>query len=119
MATALVSLLTGIPVNEDVAMTGEITLRGQVLPIGGLKEKSLAAHRAGLRTIVFPARNEGDLDDIPEEMRTAVHWVPATTMDDVLKAALPGALERAADATERVPDRQPERTPLAASGLRR
>jgi ATP-dependent Lon protease len=119
MATALVSLLTSIPVNEDVAMTGEITLRGQVLPIGGLKEKSLAAHRAGLRTIVFPARNEGDLDDIPEEMRTAVHWVPATTMDDVLKAALPGVLERAANAAERVPDHQPERTPLAASGLRR
>lgn len=94
MATALVSLLSGIPVADDVAMTGEITLRGQVLPIGGLKEKSLAAYRAGLRTIVFPARNDADLEDLPEEMRREVTWVPATTMDDVLRVAVPGVLER-------------------------
>lgn len=95
MATALISLLSGTPVADDVAMTGEITLRGQVLPIGGLKEKSLAAYRAGLRTIVFPERNEGDLDDLPEEMRRDVKWVPAKTMDDVLRAAVPGVLPEA------------------------
>jgi len=122
MATALVSLLTGTPVREDVAMTGEITLRGQVLPIGGLKEKSLAAYRAGLRTIIFPARNEGDLDELPEEMRREVTWVPATAMEDVLAVALPGVLERAATGAvplpEREPEREREREPVAASGAR-
>jgi ATP-dependent Lon protease len=116
MATALVSLLTGTPINEDVAMTGEITLRGQVLPIGGLKDKSLAAYRAGLRTIIFPVRNEGDLDDLPEEMRREVRWVPATTMDDVLAVALPALADRLHPTTggARTPER--ERTPMAAAG---
>ena len=67
MTTALVSLLTGIPVREDVAMTGEITLRGQVLPVGGIKEKALAAHRAGVKTFILPRRNEVDLDDLPAD----------------------------------------------------
>jgi len=115
MATALVSLLTDTPVREDVAMTGEITLRGQVLPIGGLKEKSLAAHRAGLRTIIFPVRNEGDIDDIPAEMRDDVTWVPATTMDDVLKAALPSVFERVAAVGGTVPEIDRDRLPVAAS----
>src|SRR5690606_5805128 len=69
LTTALVSLLTGIPTREDVAMTGEVTLRGQVLPVGGIKEKVLAARRAGISTFVLPKRNEHDLDDIPEELR--------------------------------------------------
>ncbi len=116
MATALVSLLTGTPINEDVAMTGEITLRGQVLPIGGLKEKSLAAYRAGLRTIVFPARNEGDLDDLPTAMRQEVTWVPATTMDDVLAAALPSVGERLQGGVPGGLGPGRERTPLAAAG---
>ncbi len=114
MATALVSLLTGVPINEDVAMTGEITLRGQVLPIGGLKDKSLAAYRAGLRTIIFPVRNEGDLDDLPEEMRREVTWVPATTMDDALAVALPSIGERLKSRATRMPERGSE--PLAAAG---
>jgi ATP-dependent Lon protease len=120
MATALVSLLTGVPVDEHVAMTGEITLRGQVLPIGGLKEKALAAHRAGLRTIVFPARNEGDLDDLPEAMRRAVTWVPVRTVEEVLAVALPGLPERLAAGA--VPPLAPEpeggRIPVAARGAR-
>ena len=117
MATALVSLLTGTPIQDDVAMTGEITLRGQVLPIGGLKDKSLAAYRAGLRTIIFPVRNEGDIDDLPEEMRREVRWVPATTMDDVLAAALPALADRLHPTTggARPSERKPE--PMAAAGL--
>ena len=88
MATALVSALTGQPVRKDVAMTGEITLRGRVLPIGGLKEKSLAAYRAGIRTIVIPADNKKDIDDIPEVIRNEIKFVVAETMDTVLKTAL-------------------------------
>ncbi|MCC6187889.1 MAG: endopeptidase La [Anaerolineales bacterium] len=88
MATALVSLVTGRPVRADVGMTGEITLRGQVLPIGGLKEKVLAAHRAGLKTVIIPKRNENDLDDVPAEVREQINFVLADRMDDVLRAAL-------------------------------
>jgi ATP-dependent Lon protease len=88
MATSLVSALTGIPVRRDVAMTGEITLRGKVLPIGGVKEKLLAAHRAGIRTVILPRDNEKDLADVPSEIREAftIHFVE--TMDEVLKIAL-------------------------------
>jgi len=89
MATALVSLLTGRTVKPDVGMTGEITLRGQVLPVGGIKEKVLAAHRAGLKTVIMPKRNEADLEDLPDEVREAIHFVFAETVDDVLNAALP------------------------------
>jgi len=88
MTTALVSLLTGRPVREGVAMTGEITLRGKVLPIGGVKEKVLAAHRAGLRTVILPKRNEDDLDDIPAEVRQELTFVFADRMEEVLDAAL-------------------------------
>ena len=88
MATALISALTKRRVNRDVAMTGEITLRGRVLPIGGLKEKSLAAVRAGIKTIIIPDRNEKDLDEIPKPLRRKLRWVVAKNMSDVLKVAL-------------------------------
>jgi ATP-dependent Lon protease len=91
MTTALVSLLTRVPVREDVAMTGEITLRGQVLPVGGIKMKALAARRAGVTTFVLPKRNEADLDDLPKELREEMTFVLAETMDDVLAAAMPAS----------------------------
>lgn len=90
MVTALVSLLTGRKVRNGVGMTGEITLRGRVLPIGGLKEKVLAAHRFGLKTIIMPKQNEADLDDIPEEVRNKMTFIPVETIDEVLEAALTG-----------------------------
>ena len=86
--TALVSLLTGIRVRSDVAMTGEVTLRGLVLPVGGIKEKVLAAHRAGIKRIIIPARNEKDLVDVPAQARNELDFVYASHMDDVLAAAL-------------------------------
>ena len=88
MATALTSALTGVPVRQDVAMTGEITLRGRVLPIGGLKEKTLAAYRAGIRTLVIPRENVKDLEDIPPHVLSQFRVVEAETIDDVLKTAL-------------------------------
>nr|WP_093215998.1 endopeptidase La [Sediminibacillus albus] len=88
MATALVSALTGRPVKREVGMTGEITLRGRVLPIGGLKEKSLSAHRAGLTTIIIPADNKRDLDDIPKSVREDLTFIPVEHLDEVLKHAL-------------------------------
>lgn len=88
LATAMVSALTGIPVRKNVAMTGEITLRGRVLPIGGLKEKVLAAHRAGIDTIIVPVDNKKDIDEIPENVRKKLKFVLASDMDIVLKTAL-------------------------------
>jgi ATP-dependent Lon protease len=88
IATALASLLTGRPVRADVGMTGEITLRGQVLPVGGIKEKVLAAHRAGLRTVIIPKRNEKDLDDLPAEVRDEMKVVLVDRVEEVLAAAL-------------------------------
>ncbi len=88
MFTALASLFSNTPVRSDVAMTGEITLRGLVLPIGGLKEKSLAAMRAGITTVIIPKQNEKDLADIPEEAKQKIQFVPVETVDEVLKAAL-------------------------------
>ncbi len=88
MATALVSLVSGRPVRADVGMTGEITLRGQVLPVGGIKEKVLAAHRAGLKTVILPKRNASDLEDLPEEVRKSMKFIFVETVDEVLKAAL-------------------------------
>jgi ATP-dependent Lon protease len=90
MATALVSALTGQAIRRDVGMTGEITLRGRVLPIGGLKEKSLSAHRAGLTTVIMPKENEKDLDDIPESVRNDLTFIPVSHLDEVLKHALVG-----------------------------
>lgn len=88
MATALISALTNRPVSREVAMTGEITLRGRVLPIGGLKEKSLAAHRAGIRKVLIPKDNERDLRDVPDSVREAMTFVPVSHMDEVLLHAL-------------------------------
>lgn len=88
IATAIASALTGRPVRREVAMTGEITLRGRVLPVGGFKEKVLAAHRAGLSKIIYPRDNETDLAEIPDPIRNALLFIPVTTADEVLDAAL-------------------------------
>ncbi|MCP8967339.1 endopeptidase La [Ectobacillus ponti] len=90
MATALISALTGRPVSREVGMTGEITLRGRVLPIGGLKEKTLSAHRAGLKKIIAPADNEKDLDDIPDSVKENLQFVFVSHLDEVLQHALVG-----------------------------
>lgn len=96
LATAMVSALAGIPVKRNVAMTGEITLRGRVLPIGGLKEKVLAAHRAGIDTIIVPVDNKNDIDDIPENVRMKLKFVYASDMDIVLNTALARRKSKAA-----------------------
>jgi ATP-dependent Lon protease len=88
MFTALVSLMTGIRVRHDVAMTGEISLRGRVLPIGGVKEKILAAHRAGIKRVILPDRNKADLEEVPQEVRDELEFVPVSRLDEVLAAAL-------------------------------
>src|SRR5579862_5451873 len=88
MATSIISVLTGIPVRRDVAMTGEITLRGRVLPIGGLKEKLLAALRAGIQTVIIPSENEKDLADISDNVKKGLKIVPVATVEEVLKVAL-------------------------------
>jgi len=90
MATALVSALTNRPVKKEVGMTGEITLRGRVLAIGGLKEKTLSAHRAGLKTIIIPQENARDLDDIPESVRKDLTFIKVKHLDEVLRHALRG-----------------------------
>ena len=92
LATALVSALARVPVRKDVAMTGEITLRGKVLPIGGVKEKVLAAHRAGVKNIILPKDNEKDLADIPKNVLDTLNVYMVQTMDEVLKIALAGPL---------------------------
>jgi ATP-dependent Lon protease len=97
MTTALTSLLTGRPVKHTVGMTGEVTLQGRVLPIGGVKQKVLAAHAAGLTDVVLPERNRGDLDDVPQEVRDAMTFHFAMTIDEVLAVALePAPLRQAA-----------------------
>ena len=88
MATAIVSALTGRPVFKHVGMTGEITLRGRVLPIGGVREKVLAAHRAGLKTVLLPEKNMKDLVELPKTARSELKIIPVKHMDDVLKIAL-------------------------------
>jgi ATP-dependent Lon protease len=90
MATAIASVLIGCPVRREVAMTGEITLRGRVLPIGGLKEKLLAAHRAGIKTVLIPAENVRDLEIVPDRVREELEIIPVKTMDEVLDLALAG-----------------------------
>ena len=88
MVSAMTSLLTGRPVRHDVGMTGEITLRGRVLPVGGVKMKALAAHRAGLTTVILPKRNEHDLEDLPDDVRQALTFLPVEMIDEVLNTAL-------------------------------
>ena len=92
MATALASLMTGVPVRGDVAMTGEITLRGKVLPIGGLKEKVLAAYRYGTKTLILPRENERDLSEIPDDIRKMLTFHLVENMDEVLEIALASPL---------------------------
>jgi len=92
MAVAIISVLTGIPVRKQLAMTGEITLRGRVLPIGGLKEKLLAALRSGIQTVLIPAQNEKDLAEVPENVKAGLEIIPVATVDEVLARALTGPL---------------------------
>jgi ATP-dependent Lon protease len=88
MTTAVASLASGRPVRSDQAMTGEITLRGRVLPVGGIKEKVLAAHRTGIRRVILPKRNERDIEDVPEDVRREVEFIFATAAEEVLEEAL-------------------------------
>ena len=88
MATTIVSVMTGIPVRRDIAMTGEVTLRGRVLPIGGLKEKLLAALRGGVKKVLIPEENAKDLADIPDNVKSGMEIVPVSRMDEVIKHAL-------------------------------
>ena len=108
MATAIASLIRGEPVADDVGMTGEITLTGQVLPIGGIREKSLAAQRAGLKRVILPRENESDLADLPPETREALTFIPADTIEDVFAAAFATATARpgADGQAARAPGRQ-------------
>jgi ATP-dependent Lon protease len=92
MFVALTSMLTGIPVRPDVAMTGEITLRGNVLPVGGIKEKLLAAHRAGIKRVILPERNKKDIVDVPDEVKKDLEIIHVTRMDEVLPLVLTQAL---------------------------
>jgi ATP-dependent Lon protease len=105
IATAISSALSKIPVRRDIAMTGEITLRGKVLPIGGLKEKLLAAMRAGILEAIIPKDNEKDLAEVPENLRTAMKIYPVDTMDDVLRIALERPLPQIVeeDTTQTIP----------------
>ena len=93
MTTALASLLTGRPVKHTVGMTGEVTLQGRVLPIGGLKQKVLAAHAAGLTDVILPERNRADLDDVPEDVRGAMTFHPVMSLGEVLEHALEPAAQ--------------------------
>ena len=88
LTTALVSLLTGRKVKDTIGMTGELTLRGRVLPIGGVKQKVLAAHRAGLTEVILPARNEDDLDELPDSIKESMKFYPTDNIADVLETAL-------------------------------
>ena len=103
MATTIVSLASGRTVHCEVGMTGEITLRGQVMPVGGIKEKVLAAHRSGLQTVILPSRNEADLEDLPEDVRAAIKFVFVDTVDDVLDAALSPAPKKRAKRKKKQP----------------
>jgi ATP-dependent Lon protease len=100
MAIAIISVLTGIPIRKDIAMTGEVTLRGRVLPIGGLKEKLLAALRSGIKTVLIPQENEKDLADVPQTVKDALEIVPISTVDQAIARALisaPVAIEWSED----------------------
>ena len=112
ICTAMVSSLTGVPVRADVAMTGEITLRGEVLVIGGLKEKLLAAHRGQIKTVLIPEENVKDLVEIPDNIKNRLEIIPVKWIDQVLDVALerkpePLAASEAAPAVQPVPEEQP------------
>ena len=94
MVTSIISAITEIPVSKDVAMTGEITLRGLVLPIGGLKEKLLAAHRAGIKKVLIPVENKKDLIEVPKTIVKSMEIIPVKNVDEVLKVALVKPLKR-------------------------
>ena len=96
MATAIASAATGKPVSEEVAMTGEITLSGQVLPIGGLREKALAAQRVRIKKVLFPRENDADLDELPEETRNEIEFVPVDWIEEVFEVAFDGSLPKVA-----------------------
>jgi ATP-dependent Lon protease len=113
MFTAMVSLLTGIRVRHDVAMTGEISLRGRVLPIGGLKEKTLAAHRAGIKRVLVPERNKADLDEVPKEIRDELEFVFVAKLDEVLEAALESMPQPSQAYLDEVAKRESQATPSA------
>jgi ATP-dependent Lon protease len=113
MFTAIVSLLTGIRVRHDVAMTGEISLRGRVLPIGGLKEKTLAAHRAGIKRVLVPERNKADLDEVPKEIRDELEFVFVTKLDEVLEAALESMPQPSQAYLDEIAKRESAATPSA------
>ena len=115
MATALASLYTGKKVRSDTAMTGEITLSGLIFPVGGIKEKVLAAHRAGIRRIILPNRNEADTDEIPDDVKAELEIVPAHWISDVLKAALEPVEQRGADRKLIVPDADGQKSPDQSS----
>jgi ATP-dependent Lon protease len=114
IAASLASLLTGRPVRNDVAMTGEITLRGKVLPVGGIKEKVLAARRAGITTVILPRRNESDLEDIPPEVRAEMETIFVDTVDEVLKHALREAPQPLAAEPPLAQEEPPVKAPAAA-----
>jgi len=114
IATAIVSLASGRKIKPNLGMTGEITLRGQVLPIGGLKEKVLAAHRAGLRTVILPKRNEPDLDDVPSEIKKSMKFISVTTMDGVIDAALEPLSKTKKSIVSKKNSKQPVKSPDSA-----
>ncbi len=119
MCTSIVSVLSGIPVRKDIAMTGEITLRGRVLAIGGLKEKLLAALRGGIKTVLIPEENEKDLAEIPDVVKDSLKIIPVSTADEVLKLALvrlPTAIEWPEDVIEPTPPKKPETAAVSDDG---
>jgi len=118
IATAMVSVLTGIPVRADVAMTGEITLRGEVLQIGGLKEKLLAAHRGGIKTVLIPDENVKDLVDIPDNVKNRLEIVPVKWIDKVLEVALERQPEPLAERADAAPLPPAEEKPGAATAVK-
>ena len=110
MATALASALTGLAVDQDLAMTGEITLRGRVLPIGGLKEKLLAAKRAGIHRILIPQENEKNLEDVPMTIRRSLEIIPVAHMDKVLDEAILGSFSVTSSADDTEYSLEPEKS---------
>jgi ATP-dependent Lon protease len=114
ICTAMVSVFTGIPVRADVAMTGEITLRGEVLPIGGLKEKLLAAHRGGIKTVLIPQENVKDLAEIPDNIKNRLEIHPVKWIDQVLEMALERKPEALPEKAEAAPVPAVEQAPAPA-----